>query len=332
MSDDCSSGFAAVNSLLDRFGLGNRLCFVDAARRYHGLSQGQVDAVFSSADLFVDISGGLFQPLADTWASEAATAGLRVCVDGEPGYSQIRMEDRLKEGEELPVYDYYYTVGRNLGTEKSTAPTVGKQWHPLFDPVNVDLFPGEPADPGAPFTTVMAWQSHKPVQFNGATYGQKDVEFAKFMDLPRMTASPMEIAVSGKDIPVADLTSAGWRIKNSHAVTSTFDSFVQYIRDSKGEFTVCKNVFVATNSGWFSDRSAAYLAAGRPVVMQETGFSQHLPCGRGLFAVHTIEEAASAIEEINRDYNRHSRWARQLAREYLAANVVLGKFLGELGL
>jgi hypothetical protein len=107
---------------------------------------------------------------------------------------------------------------------------------------------------------------------------------------------------------------------------------VQYIRDSKGEFTVCKNVFVATNSGWFSDRSAAYLAAGRPVVMQETGFSQHLPCGRGLFAVHTIEEAASAIEEINRDYNRHSRWARQLAREYLAANVVLGKFLGELGL
>ena len=101
---------------------------------------------------------------------------------------------------------------------------------------------------------------------------------------------------------------------------------------SKGEFGVAKNVFVATNSGWFSDRSAAYLATGRPVVLQDTRFSQHLPCGEGLFAVNNVEEAAWAIEEATGNYIRHSKRAREIAGEHLETKQVVGRFLGELGL
>src|SRR5262249_5514723 len=124
----------------------------------------------------------------------------------------------------------------------------------------------------------------------------------------------------------------GWRVRDAHEVTATFDAYMDYIRASRGEFSVCKNVFVATASGWFSDRSAAYMAAGRPVVLEDTGFGEHLPCGRGLFAVCSSEEAAEALAEIDGDYRRHSTWAREVAREHLDAGVVLGKFLQEIGI
>ncbi len=330
MSDDCSYGAEMLSRLLARFGLEGRWCFVDASGRYHGLPRERVEAIFKSADLFID------RGTHGTWLEEAAEAGLRVLVDGEPGSTQMKMEikmrSRLPAGEELHNnYDAYYTVGRNIGTEKSTAPTAGKQWRPLFHPVDVGLFAHQPVDADAPFTTVMNWKAHDPIEFNGTTYGQKDAEFGKFMDLPRLTAPPLELAVSGKDVPTRRLMDSGWHVRNAHAVTTTCDSYWKYIRTSKGEFSSCKNVFVATNSGWFSDRSAAYLASGRPVVLQDTGFGSHLPCGRGLFAVRAVDEAAAAIDEINGDYERHSRRARDIAIEYLDAPKVLGSFLGELG-
>ena len=151
----------------------------------------------------------------------------------------------------------------------------------------------------APFTTVMNWQSHAPLEFEGEVYGQKDVEFEKFMDLPTRTGATLEISVAGARAPRERLARSGWRVRDAHEVTASYDSYVQYIHASRCEFSVCKNVFVATNSGWTSDRSAAYLSSGRPVVVQDTGFSAHIPCGEGLFAIRTVEEAASAIEAIN---------------------------------
>ena len=121
-------------------------------------------------------------------------------------------------------------------------------------------------------------------------------------------------------------------MSNAHTVTASFDSFWEYIRRSRGEFSVCKHVFVATNSGWFSDRSGAYLASGRPVIIQDTGFSAHLPCGEGLIAVRTMEEAAEALDEVTKDYARHANRAREIAWDQLEATKVLGKFLDEIGI
>ena len=158
-------------------------------------------------------------------AVEAAKGSLRVFVDGEPGWFQIKMENRKRAGEELPHYDYYYTVGRNVGTNRSIAPTGGKKWRQIFRPVLVELFPYYPVNKDAPFTTVMNWQSHKYVAFDGTIYGQKDVEFAKFIDLPSRTTTPLEIAVSGKQVPRQQLRDCGWRVRNADDVAVTIDSY-----------------------------------------------------------------------------------------------------------
>jgi len=325
MTDDCSHGVAALDRLLRQFDLAERWSVVDIDARYHGLSRESIAARFRSADVFVDL--GLAH---DEWSEEAAVAGLRVIVDSDPGFTQILWEQCLAEGETLPSYDFHYSVGRNVGTPSSTAPTAGITWRGIFNPVNVDLFPVRDVTGAAPFTTIMSWQG-KANRFNGVAYGAKDLEFAKFFELPHATAQPLEIAVGGSNVPIERLAAAGWRIRDTVEVTGSFDHFRCYIAQSRGEFSVAKHAYVATNSGWFSDRGAAYLASGRPVVMQDTGFSMHLPCGEGLFAVRTVEEAAAAIDEIDRDWGRHSKAARHIAREFLDAPKVLGHFLDEIG-
>ena len=331
MTDDCTYGVATVRALLTRFGLQDSWCYVDANGGYHGLSRQRVEALVSSADLFLDM-GAHGLGMEGTWLHEAANAGLRVLVATEPGLTQMRMELKLADGEALPQYDVYYTTGLNVGTAASPAPTAGRHWRTIVDPVVVDLFACHPRPPRAAFSTVMNWQSMPPVVFDGVRYGQKDLELPKFIDLPRRTRVPLELAIAGKNAPIEQLRAAGWRIRHALQVTASVDGYLAYIASSQGEFGVCKHACVATNTGWFSERSAAYLASGRPVVMQDTGFSRHLPCGRGLFAVRTVEEAAAAIDEIDADWERHARWGRDLAREYLDARTVLGNMLQELAL
>src|SRR5439155_1473307 len=111
-----------------------------------------------------------------------------------------------------------------------------------------------------------------------------------------------------------------------------FDQFCAYIRGSRGEFSVCKNAFVATRSGWVGDRIGAYLACGRPVVMQDTGFGERLPCGEGLFAVRDLDEAVDAIERIEADPERHRSAARAIAETHFEAETVLESMLTELGI
>ena len=325
MSDDCSYGVATINELLAHYGLQERWCFVDATDSYHGLTRREVAEVFHSADLFVDIGTH------GAWLEEAAASGLRVLVDGEPGYTQMKMENRRIVGQEPPVYDYYYTNGANIGTNRSSAPNADRAWRAIFNPVVVDLFENGSPSPDSAFTTVMNWRSHAAIEFDGKVYGQKDMEFANFMELPARTTVPLEVAVAGNKVPQDRLRECGWRVRDAHQVTASYRAYKDYIRNSRGEFSVCKNVFVATNSGWFSDRSAAYLASGRPVLLEDTGFSDHLPCGRGLFAVRSVSEAAAALQEVDGNYDRHSKWARELAREHLDARVVLRKFLRQVG-
>ena len=326
MSDDCSYGVKVLSELLAKVGLQEKWCFVERSGKYHGISRKDIEEIFRTADVFIDMGTH------GSWAEEASLANLNILIDGEPGFTQIKMANAIEEGTVLPHYDHYFTTGKNIDTEFSTSPTANVKWRYLYHPVNVDLFPVVESPETAPYTTVMNWQSHKPIRYNGTTFGQKDIEFARFVDLPKRVALPLQLAVSGKKLPVQMLNEHGWQVFDAKQATISFDSFQRYIQNSRGEFSVCKNVFVANNTGWFSDRSAAYLASGRPVVMQETGFSRHLPCGKGLFAVQSPEEAKAAIEEIESDYNLHSKAARRIAEEHLHTGVVLKEFLDELGI
>jgi hypothetical protein len=325
MSDDCTYGYAVVSRLLARFGFEGRLCYVDADGEYHGLARPLVEDIVRTADLFIDHGSH------GAWFDEASSAGAQVLVDGEPGWRQMTMQNRLASGEELPEYDCYFTMGLNIGTDASSVPLAGRQWLPVLPVVAADAFHGNGAPDRAAVTTVMNWQAHDALEYSGRHFGQKDVEFPKFLDLPRRVSLPLEVAVAG-DAPRAELRAAGWSLRNAHEVTLTFDGYWQYIRESRAEFSVCKNVFVDTNSGWFSDRTAAYLACGRPAVIQETGFSGHLPCGEGLFCVRDVHEAAEAISEIESDYSRHSRAAREIACDYLDARRVIAGVLEVVGL
>jgi hypothetical protein len=325
MSNDCSYGLGVVNRILTGHGLRDRWCYVDAAGTYHGLSRDTIEAILRTADVFIDMGTH------GSWLDEAATAGVRVFVDAEPGMRQMKMQKALDAGETLPPYDFYYTKGRSIASGRSSAPTVGLAWRGMFHPVVTEQFEVDAAPDGAPFTTVMNWQAYEPVEFRGTVYGHKDVEFDKFITLPSRTAAPLEVAIAGKNTPTLKLIDQGWRVRSAHEVTATIESFKAYIRASRGEFSVCKNGFVALGTGWFSDRSAAYLASGRPVVMQDTGFGEHLPVGRGLFAVKNVDEAAAALESITANYSAHSRWARELALEHLESVKVLAAFLNELG-
>jgi len=325
-ADDCTYGVAAVSRALnDTVGPG-RLCFVDAQGAHHGLSRDELHRVFRACDLFIDRGDHR------AWTEETSRVPARILMDPDPGYRQIKLFNEVERGSALPAYDACYTYGFRVASGESIAPSAGLAWRHLFHPVDTPRLLPSPPVPEAPFTTVMNWTSHKALRYAGVSYGMKDVEFEKFLTLPQRTPAPLEIAVEGKSIPHERLREFGWRLRPAVEASLTLDRYLDYIRSSAGEFSVVKEVYRAMGVGWFSDRSAAYLSMGRPVVIQDNGLKGLLPSGEGLFLVDTVDEAADAIARIRSDPMRHSLAARTIAVEHLDAQKVLGGFLRELGL
>jgi hypothetical protein len=326
-SNDHAYGLATVHWLLRRFGLQDHYCFVDRAGIYHGMERSEIERIFATADLFFDMKGP-----GNDWRNEASSASTTAVLDGEPGATQIWLASMRAYGAEIPTYDHYFTIGLNIG-KTSTAPTAGIDWQHTLFPLVPELFPvAPPPERTAPFTTVMNWKSAPELTFEGKVYGHKDVEFESFIGLPNMrSSSRMEVSVSGPNVPFERLRQNGWQVRDA-LWNVAIESYIQYMLASKGEFSVARNVYTATNCGWFSDRTAAYMACGRPAVVQDTGFSEHLPCGEGLFAVRTAEQAADAIEAIDRDYERHAKAACHLARELFAPERVLARLVSTMGL
>jgi hypothetical protein len=324
MSNDCSYGVKMVADLLATAGLQNNWCFVDHEGNYFGMPKKKIDAVFKSADCYIDLG------TQNGWEEEFSDCTRRVLIDGEPGFSQIHYSNNEELVQRYSRYNYFFTNGYNIGRHGNPVPTGNVCWKHMYSPVHAAMFKVSTPAREAPFTTVMNWQSHKPILYKGNEYGQKDIEFEKFIQLPTFVKSTIEVAVSGKNIPAALLANYKWNVVDGTAATKTYESFCSYVEKARAEFSVCKNVFVALNTGWFSDKSAVFLAAGRPVVLEDTGFSEHLPCGLGLMAVKNVDEARIAVIEIENNWNKHSRAAREIAMECLDTRVVLKRFMNEI--
>lgn len=320
LSDDPAYAVGELQRQAAMFGF--RWCFVDAGGTYHGLTQAEMIASCRQADVLI----GLWTV---TWLEEFAECKRRVFIDTDPGFTQFGMSPEVRASLAFasPVdFHEHYSYGTRIGRPDCPIPTHGIRWRPLRPPVSLDLMRVSFTPEAACYTTVMKWSPRKPIVYNGEEYGQKDVEFCRIAALPARVTPCLEIAVGGA-APYDEMRAAGWRLADAAAVTATTQTYRDYIAQSRGEFSVAVNLEVKSRSGWFSDRTAAYLATGKPVIVQDTGFSEDLPCGEGLFAFSTIDDAAAAIEEVERDYERHCRAARRVAEQYLDATRVIRRVL-----
>ncbi len=312
---DPGYGTTYIHNALEPFGLGDRWTFVNYDGSYHGRPQDAVREYCAGADLFLNLSGGSW-----FWRDEYARIPHKAFIDSDPAFTQLA----IAKAEPWYVaffqrFDHLFTFGANVGTSASPVPTGDFAWHKTWQPVTLDDW-ATSVTPSDRFTSVMTWQ----IESFTDVGGNKDQEFIKYIDLPSRTSQPFELAING---PQTLLRERGWRTVDAMGVSRTPWDYREFIQRSKAEFGVAKHTYVATRSGWFSDRTECYLASGRPALVQDTGWTAHLPSGEGLLAFSSPDEAIAGIDRINSDYDRHARRAAEIAREHFEAGRVLRSLL-----
>jgi hypothetical protein len=327
---ECDYNVAYVKQVMERYGLGGRWAYWDAINDvYHGLSREEVRALYRDADALINLCG------ATRLREEHMACPVRIMVDTDPVYEQIKYAKADPSARSyLDAHTHFFTYGENVGGPGWIVPLCGVPWQPTRPPVVLDLWPVDDRAPPC-FTTIATWENKgKNIDFGGETYvWSKHVNFLRFLDLPRRTAECFEMAMLPPTPEVeAQVRASGWRITDPRPVSADMTSYGDFIRGSRGEFTVAKDIYVRPNSGWFSDRSVCYLASARPVITMKTGFSRFYPAGEGLFEYSDAEEARAAIEAVNADYPRHARAARAVAAEYFASGPVVGALMAASGL
>lgn len=332
LSPDVSGNLAAVVPVLEALGFAGRWAFRGnyAGGQCHGLTAEQILQLYRDADAFLNVTG------AQEIREEHLACRRRIYVETDPVVSQIKVAQGDPETiAMLEAHDTHFSYGGNFGAADCRVPLERFEWLPTRQPVVLDLWEQpDIAANGAAFNTIATWQNRgRDIVYNGDTYyWSKDREFVKFLDLPRRCNVPFELA-AGVDAPTRQkFHENGWRVTDPVAVSRDLERYRRFIQNARGEFTVAKDQNIRLRSGWFSDRSVCYLAAGRPVINQDTGFGSYLPMGKGLFSFQTIEDILAAVDEIESDYAGNSRAAREIAAEHFAAEKVLGRLLTQAGL
>jgi hypothetical protein len=311
--------------------LAERWHFRSSAGQTFGVNFEEIGDVIATADLLLNVSGSCL--LRD----EYLACPCKVLIDTDPGYNHFVNYPRQDAGQLWPgthsfrEHDHFFTYAERIGVSDCRLPDFGLPWQPTRPLVVLDCW--QPQPPARTWTTVMTWDNfRRPIEHDGQTYGTKEREFGRIETLPRLAAVPLQVAVGGSDPPREKWRSLGWSVLDSHEASRTAEDYRSYIQQSRGEFSVAKNVYVATRSGWFSCRSVCYLAAGRPVVVQDTGFSEIIPTGEGVFAFTDLETAAAAIAAVEADYRHQQAAAREAARRHFSHEVVLRQLLERIGL
>jgi hypothetical protein len=312
---DPSYGTSYIHAALEPFGLGDRWTFVNYDGSYHGRSAEAVKRYCADADLYLNLSGGSW-----FWRDEYARIPRSAFIDSDPAFTQLAIAKAEPWYVEFfQRFGHLFTFGSNIGTAACPIPVGDFVWHKTWQPVTLDDW-RPTAPPGPSFSSVMTWQ----IESFADVGGNKDQEFVKYIDLPSRTHQPFELAING---PQVLLREHGWSTLPAMAVSRTPPEYREFIHRSRAEFGVAKHTYVSTHSGWFSDRTECYLASGRPALVQDTGWSAHLPSGEGLLAFSSPDEALAGIDRINADYDYHARRASEIAAEYFDAAVVLRQLL-----
>jgi glycosyltransferase involved in cell wall biosynthesis len=342
---DCSENVKHLETVMSRFGFENKWAyrFPIGEGKWYGLSGIERTEIIKSADLLINVSGSLEHP------EHYLPIGKRVYIDSDPVFTQIKLaQEKIKFSKRVNAHNIFLTFGERLS---KFLPVADYNWRATRQPVVLSEWRSCRPQRNV-FTTVMSWTSYQPLVYEGKKYGQKNIEFERFLDLPAKVRSiNMEVAlgrflhtwqtededvlkniatftIDNPNWKVLDvLTHFGWNVVDAMDLCSNIDKYREYIQSSKADWSVAKNGYVLGQPGWFSCRSACYLAAGKPVVVQDTGFSEILPTGAGILSFRTSEEAIAGIQEVQSNYGKHAIAARAIAEEYFDSDKVLNRLL-----
>jgi hypothetical protein len=313
-----------LSSTLAGFGMAESYALLTPTGSTAGRSRADAIEAVREASLLINVMGFVRDD------EVLAAAPRRVFLDIDPGYGQMWRE--LGLADVLAGHEAFVTIGENVGSTTSAVPSAGVRWHTTRQPVVLDEWPLTQS--GTAWTSVATWRGPwGTLEYEGRTYGSRVHEFRKFAGVPKKVPIRFELALDihadeSRDLDL--LRRGGWTLVDPAHVAGTPCDYRTFVQRSRAEFSVAKNMYVDTRGGWFSDRSACYLASGKPVLAQDTGFSEVLPTGEGLLAFSTPDEAVAGIEAIEGDYERHSRAARDIAEEYFDSDRVLGTLLADL--
>lgn len=338
---DCSANVAHLAAVMDAFELRDRWAYRDeASGRCFGLAEEKVREVCRTADLLINVSCSTF--LRD----EYRAIPVRILVDSDPMFTQIQYASQVMftpghpgMREIVDGHTHHFTFGMNIDASDCRIPNCDVYWRPTRQPVCLRHWPETalPVASNAAYTTVMNWTAGRPLVYEGESWGQKDVEFRRFSTLPGVVPDiPLAVAVgqtggSGDPFPAAIARQQGWRVLDPAACAPDWRTYRTFIQESRGEFSVAKEAYVKGCTGWFSCRSACYLAMGRPVITQDTGWSRHLPSGCGLLPFDDERSAVDALRRVVADPGPHARAARVIAEEYFNSDRVLSEMLAQVG-
>lgn len=328
MGDPQPAAIDFAAAFFARHGFGDRWIFWDAHRdRHFGVGREGMRAALDDARLLV--------ALATVNRLPGRIGRRRVFVDLDPGVTQIQAGHDPALAELLDEYQVHFTIGENIGRPGCAVPTGRWRWQPTRQPIDVALWTPQPPQPDAPFTTIGRWDERRRVQRLGDTeysWSKRD-EWLRFLGVPARTGAAFELAMDVDKNPAdrTRLAKDGWAVVDPLAVSIDAERYRDYIERSRGEFSVAKDLNVRLATGWFSDRSASYLAAARPVIVQDTGFRTVLPTGAGLLAFRTVDEAVEAVHAVAADWDMHSAAARRIAEQHFAAKWVLADLLDRAG-
>jgi len=336
---DPTANVRHLATVMERFGLRDRWMYRFPIRpRWYGLPHRRRSDVLSTADLLINVSGTLRRP------TDYRSIPRLAYIDSDPVFTQVKLQ--LRHGQRkfqnrFSAHDVIFSFGERIaGSEYAD----GMNWRPTRQPVLLSEW--QPEEPTRDvFTTVLSWTSYQTLRYRGRWYGQKDAQLKRYLGVAQAVRPvKLEIALGGTQhaawqthgvmsgsgsTPAEMLRRAGWQVADAASAVGSLDQYRRYVATSKAEWSVAKHGYVAGRSGWFSCRSACYLAAGRPVVVEDTGFSSVLPTGEGILAFSSPDEAVDTIRDVTARYDRHARTAQALAAEYFDSDRVLTRLVEE---
>jgi hypothetical protein len=319
---DASYGLGFAARELERIGLAGRWAYWDAhTSRWLGPCADRILEVCATADLVLNLCG--VNPV----RSWLLGIEVRALVDEDPAFTQIRHLTDPAARDRALHHTVFFSFAENLGASGCAIPDDGFPWQTTRQPVVMDALAVTPAPPDGKFTTVMQWQSYPAREHAGVRYGMKSDSFMPYITLPLRAGPIFEVALGGPGAPRDLLRAKGWLVRDSREPTPDVPTYLRYIQQSRAEWSVAKHGYVVSRSGWFSERSVTYLASGRPVLIQDTGFSDWLPTGAGIVAFASPDQAVAGVEAINSRYGFHSRTARAIAEEYFDSRKVLARLI-----